>query len=131
MTLVMDAIGSFGAFRAVGEAAARGRLPRRSPTSDSRWYRLGRLNNRTHRELLVVDGRVAFAGGAGVADWWARPHARQADVARHDGAHRRAVVSDIQGIVAENWLECCGEILTGPGHLQAAPHGRRRRRRSR
>ena len=34
------------------------------------WYRLHRLNNRTHRELLVVDGRVAFTGGAGVADWW-------------------------------------------------------------
>src|SRR5690349_23772798 len=28
-----------------------------------RWYRLHRINNRTHRELLIVDGRVAFAGG--------------------------------------------------------------------
>ena len=37
------------------------------------WYRLHRLNNRTHRELLVVDGRVAFTGGAGVADWWLKP----------------------------------------------------------
>ena len=26
------------------------------------WYRLHRLNNRTHRELLIVDGRVAFTG---------------------------------------------------------------------
>lgn len=34
-------------------------------------YRLHRLNNRTHRELLIVDGAVAFTGGAGVADWWA------------------------------------------------------------
>ena len=79
------------------------------------WYRLGRLNNRTHRELLVVDGTVAFAGGAGVADWWARPHARQADVARHDGAHRRpGGRRTFRACCAENWLECCGEIMTGP-----------------
>ena len=55
-----------------------------------RWYSLPRLNNRTHRELLVVDGRVAFIGGAGVADWWALPHAAASRaVARHDGADRR------------------------------------------
>jgi cardiolipin synthase A/B len=38
---------------------------------------LARLNNRTHRELLVVDGRVAFIGGAGIADWWASPGRRR------------------------------------------------------
>src|SRR5688572_6086291 len=38
------------------------------------WYRLHRLNNRTHRELLVVDGRLAFTGGAGVAGWWYKPN---------------------------------------------------------
>jgi PLD-like domain len=33
-----------------------------------RWYTLGRINNRTHRKSLIVDGRVAFTGGAGIAD---------------------------------------------------------------
>jgi cardiolipin synthase len=79
-----------------------------------RWYSLARINNRTHRELLVVDGTIAFVGGAGVADWWAgsfddKPMWRDM-MARIEGP----VVSDIQGVVAENWLECCGEILTGP-----------------
>src|SRR5262249_56013332 len=68
----------------------------------------------THRELLVVDGAVAFGGGAGVADWWAKPlhgNAMWRDMmARIEGP----VVSDVAGIVAENWLEACGEILTGP-----------------
>jgi cardiolipin synthase len=77
-----------------------------------RWYSLARLNNRTHRELLVVDGRVAFIGGAGVADWWfksigGKPRWRDM-MARIEGP----IVSDIQGIIAENWLECCGEIVT-------------------
>ena len=82
-----------------------------------KWYSLARLNNRTHRELLVIDGQTAFIGGAGVADWWAhehkgRPHWRDTMV-RVDGP----AVSSIQGVFAENWLECCGEILTGDAYF--------------
>ena len=66
------------------------RAARSTSTRRSRWYRFHRLNNRTHRELLVVDGRVAFTGGAGVADWWLKPQRTASGVARHDGAHRRA-----------------------------------------
>src|SRR5262245_35715070 len=80
------------------------------------WYRFHRLNNRTHRELLVVDGRVAFTGGPGVADQWLRPHRRRAawrdTMARIEGP----IVAELQGVFAENWLECCGEILTSPRH---------------
>ena len=113
VTIVMDAIGSFGAFRRLRkplrEAGARVAAYQRF-----KWYRLSRLNNRTHRELLVVDGTIAFAGGAGIADWWAKPMRGKPRwremMARIEGP----VVSDIAGIVAENWMECCGEILTGP-----------------
>jgi cardiolipin synthase len=79
-----------------------------------RWYRLHRFNNRTHREVLVVDGRVAFVGGAGVADWWLLPEenrpAWRDTMARVEGPLVRA----LQGVFAENWLECGGEILTSP-----------------
>ena len=78
------------------------------------WYRLHRLNNRTHRELLIVDGKVAFAGGAGVADWWFRPIDEDPTwrdtMARLEGP----IVTALQGVFAENWLECVGEILTSP-----------------
>jgi cardiolipin synthase len=81
-----------------------------------RWYRLHRLNNRTHRELLVVDGRVAFTGGAGVADWWYKPldgkPSWRDTMVRIEGP----IVAALQGVFAENWLECCGEILTSPRH---------------
>jgi cardiolipin synthase len=80
------------------------------------WYRFHRLNNRTHRELLVIDGKVAFTGGAGVADQWLKPHDRRAawrdTMARVEGP----IVAALQGVFAENWLECCGEILTSPRH---------------
>ena len=118
VTLVMDAVGSFGAFRKsrrpLEAAGARVAAYQRFT-----WYRLSRLNNRTHRELLVVDGAVAFVGGAGVADWWAKPWRGKPMwrdmMARIEGP----VVSEIQGVLAENWMECCGEILTGPETYKA------------
>jgi cardiolipin synthase len=78
-----------------------------------KWYRLHRANNRTHRELLIVDGRVAFVGGAGVADWWHEASGPE-DPAWRDTMVRveGPVVASLQGVFSENWLECGGEILT-------------------
>ena len=84
-------------------------------------YRLHRLNNRTHRELLIVDGAIAFTGGAGVADWWAKPGRRgpawRDTMARLEGP----IVTALQGVFAENWLECSGEILIGPHQWPQLP----------
>jgi cardiolipin synthase len=77
-----------------------------------RWYTLKRYNNRTHRELLVIDGSVAFIGGAGVADWWigdgGKPPWRDT-VLRFEGA----LVPPLLAVFAENWLAAAGEILFG------------------
>ena len=45
------------------------------------WYSLGRLNNRTHRKVLIVDGQVGFTGGVGIADQWSGPRARPGSLA--------------------------------------------------
>ena len=116
VTIVVDAIGSFNLWgrpvRRLRDAGCRIESYQRL-----QWYSLARLNNRTHRELLIVDGRIAFAGGAGIADWWALPgrHARpwRDTMARIEGP----IVAALQGVAAENWLECCGEILTGPEYF--------------
>jgi cardiolipin synthase len=113
VTVVVDAIGSFNLWgRPVRRLRAAG--CRIQSYQRLRWYSLARINNRTHRELLVIDGRVAFAGGAGIADWWAYPKGRRPPwrdtMARLEGP----IVAALQGVAAENWLECCGEILTGP-----------------
>lgn len=117
VTIVMDTIGSFGAYhRAARPLKAAGcRVERYQRLT---WSRLGRVNNRTHRELMVVDGRIGFIGGAGIADWWAKPHRGKPMwrdmMARVEGP----IVADIQGVIAENWLECCGEILTGEEYFK-------------
>jgi cardiolipin synthase len=36
----------------------------------AKWYTLEELNYRTHRKILVTDGRVGFTGGVGLADHW-------------------------------------------------------------
>ncbi|MEO8725643.1 MAG: phospholipase D-like domain-containing protein, partial [Acidobacteriaceae bacterium] len=88
------------------------------------WYHpfsmksLFRMNNRTHRELLVVDGRVGFIGGAGIADNWRYakddkdPRWRDT-VARVEGD----VVSNMQATFAENWIESSGEIIAGEDYF--------------
>jgi cardiolipin synthase A/B len=117
VTIVIDAIGSFNLW---GRPVSRLRKAgcRIESYQRVRWYSLARLNNRTHRELLVVDGRIAFTGGAGIADWWAFPEKRKEKPWRDTmAAVEGPVVAALQGVAAENWLECCGEILTGPEYF--------------
>lgn len=76
-----------------------------------RWHTFKRFNNRTHRELLIVDGEQGFVGGAGVAAWWDEmlsglPPWRDTMV-KLEGP----VVSSLQAVFAENWLESTSELL--------------------
>jgi cardiolipin synthase len=83
------------------------------------WYDLGRVNNRTHRKILVVDGRVGFTGGVGIADKW-QGHAQDADHWRD--SHYRAegpVVAQMQATFIDNWTKVSGKVLHGPDYLPA------------
>ena len=82
-----------------------------------KWYNLGRLNNRTHRKILVVDGKIGFTGGVGVADQWTG-HAQDPDHWRD--LHFRVegpVVSQFQAAFNDNWIKTTGEVLNGADHF--------------
>ena len=86
-----------------------------------RWYNLGRMNNRTHRKLLIIDGKIGFTGGVGVADQW-EGHAQDADHWRD--LHFRfegPVVAQAQAAFNDNWIKTTGEILNGPKYFPALP----------
>ena len=88
-----------------------------SAASVRRPYAIRRGNNRTHRKLLLADGRVAFTGGVGIADEWTGDaqdpeHWRDTHV-RVEGP----VVRGLQGSFAENWLEATGEVIAGEDDL--------------
>ena len=113
VNLVLDAIGSFsttrrGYCRELVEAG--GKVEFYHPFS---WRSVAAINNRTHRELLIVDGKAGFIGGAGVADHWLKGHkGRQRwrdTVVRVEGD----IVSNLQASFAENWLESRGEVIFG------------------
>ena len=77
------------------------------------WYNLARMNNRTHRKLLVVDGRVGFTGGVGVGDPWLGD-AQDEDHWRD--MHFRIegpVVAQMQSAFNDNWIKTTGRLLHG------------------
>jgi len=81
------------------------------------WYNLGRINNRTHRKLLVVDGALAFTGGVGIGDPW-QGHAQDPDHWRD--LHFRIegpAVSQFQAAFNDNWIKTTGEVLNGAGYF--------------
>jgi cardiolipin synthase len=79
-----------------------------------RWYTLGRLNQRTHRKSLIIDGRVAYTGGAGIADDWLG-HAQDAEHWRDIQIRLEGpAVTPLQTGFSQNWLETTRELISGP-----------------
>jgi cardiolipin synthase len=84
-----------------------------------KWYTLDKLNNRTHRKLLVVDGRIGFTGGVGIADEW--------DGDAQDAAHWRdthfrvdgPAASQMQAAFVDNWVKVTGVVLDGADYFPA------------
>lgn len=80
---------------------------------DLKWHHIPDYNNRTHRELLIIDGKFGFIGGAGIADHWYTGHKNNPrwrdTMVRVEGD----AASNLQSTFAENWLEARGELLIG------------------
>jgi cardiolipin synthase len=82
-----------------------------------RWYNLARMNNRTHRKLLVVDGRIGFTGGVGIADPWSGD---AQDAAHWRDSHYRLegpAVAQMQAAFLDNWIKTTGKVLQGPEYF--------------
>ena len=78
-----------------------------------KWYTLHRAAQRSHVRVVVVDGRVGYTGGFGLADYWLGD-------GRHDDQWRETnvrfygpTVAALQAAFASGWAETTGELLTG------------------
>jgi len=83
------------------------------------WTGLGRMNDRTHRKLLVIDGQIGFTGGVGIAPEWTG-HAQ--DEKHWRDTHFRVVgpvVGHMQAVFMDNWVKATGNVLHGPDYF---PH---------
>jgi cardiolipin synthase len=77
------------------------------------WYTLDRANQRTHRKSLIVDGRIAFTGGAGLGDQWLGTAANENEWRDVQVCVEGPAVAVQQSGFAQNWLLSTGEILSG------------------
>jgi len=78
-----------------------------------RWYSLHKATQRSHVRVVVVDGRVGYTGGFGLADYWLGD-------GHHDDQWRETnvrfngpTVAALQAAFASGWAEATGELLTG------------------
>ena len=78
-----------------------------------RWYSVHKANNRSHVRAIVIDGRVGYTGGFGLADYWLGD-------GRHDEQWRDSnvrfegpAVMQLQAAFAAAWVEATGEMLIG------------------
>jgi cardiolipin synthase len=78
-----------------------------------RWYTLHKATQRSHVRVVVVDGRVGYTGGFGLADYWLGD-GRHKDQWRESSVRFSGpTVAALQAAFASGWAEATGELLTG------------------
>ena len=114
--VLLDWVGSVKMEDSLLQAMERGGVEVRR-FHEPHWSNWDKLNNRTHRKLLIVDGRVGFTGGVGIADQW-RGQARNPDEWRD--SHFRVegpVVAQMQAVFLDNWMRATGKVLHGEAYF--------------
>ena len=83
------------------------------------WSHLTRLNNRTHRKLLIIDGKLGFTGGVGIADQW-RGNAQNPDEWRDSHFQLTGpVIGQMQAVFMDNWIKAEGKVLHDEAYFPA------------
>jgi cardiolipin synthase A/B len=121
--IVVDALGSYTTPNSYfdGLRAAGGQMCWYHPL---RWNTWPKMNNRTHRKVLIIDGETGFIGGADIADHWLHDTSVPAWRDTVFCVEGEAVAGLISAF-CENWLESSGEILSSSKQFafRSAPGG--------
>ncbi len=117
--VILDAVGSLGSdeFQSLLRKAGV-QLEIYHPVWSPQFWR---INYRTHRKLLVVDGKIGFIGGAGIADEW---RGKSANANQWRDLHYKVegpVVAQMQAAFSANWFKVHQEVLLGPKYFPALP----------
>jgi cardiolipin synthase len=121
--MIIDAVGSDG-FRKADKKKLTDAGVKLETYHAVEWYNpwsSARLNNRTHRKLLIVDGQIGFTGGACFADDW---NGTAQDATHWHDLHYRAtgpIVAQLQAAFNDNWMKTSGEVLNNELHFPEQP----------
>ena len=79
-----------------------------------RWYSVSTATNRSHVRVVVVDGRIGYTGGFGIADYWLGDGRHEDQWRESNVRFEGPVVMQLQAAFAAAWAEATGELITGP-----------------
>ena len=123
--LLLDGLGCMRAPNEGIEAleAAGGKVQRFRPV---RLGGLTRFHRRNHRRSIVIDGLIAFTGGAAVGDKWLGSASTKEEWRDSMVQVTGPLAKSVQSAFTTLWGSCAGEMLMGDGHYpaqEAAPAG--------
>jgi cardiolipin synthase len=78
-----------------------------------RWYSLQKAAQRSHVRVVVVDGRIGYTGGFGLADYWLGDGHHEDQWRETNVRFEGPTVAAVQATFAAGWAEATGELLTG------------------
>jgi len=136
VNLIYDSVGGIGTPRAFFDrlTAAGVQVLEFNPVSPAKVVAPWLMNNRDHRKLLIVDGRIAFIGGINISSVYASGSAsrRSGKAADHNIAWRDTdlqiegpVVAEFQKLFVETWTKQKAPPLAAKDYFPALqPKGR-------
>ena len=77
------------------------------------WYTLHRAATRSHVRVVVVDGRVGYTGGFGIADYWLGNGHAENEWRESNARFEGPTVAQLQAAFTSGWAEATGELITG------------------
>jgi cardiolipin synthase len=78
-----------------------------------RWYTLQKAAQRSHVRVVVVDGKIGYTGGFGLADYWLGDGEHEDQWRETNVRFEGPTVGALQAAFAAGWAEASGELLTG------------------
>ena len=86
-----------------------------------KWYTLHKTANRSHVRAIVIDGRVGYTGGFGLADYWLGDGHTDGQWRESNIRFEGPTVAALQATFAAGWAEATGELLTGDMFFPQSP----------
>jgi cardiolipin synthase len=78
-----------------------------------RWYTLHKAAHRSHVRAIVIDGRIGYTGGFGLADYWLGNGHQEGQWRETNARFEGPTVGALQAAFASGWGEATGELITG------------------
>jgi cardiolipin synthase A/B len=112
--VLIDAAGLRYSFPSILHSLRREGVPHARFLPSFAPWRAATLNLRTHRKILVADGRIGFTGGINIRAGNCLQSAPRQPVQDIHFRLRGPVVAQLQEAFADDWLFTTGEALRGP-----------------